>query len=99
MRNKAVGYTHVVSFTQVNESYMDMNKKQLTSLSGFSSRSTPESTILQRSFAPNLLPAPLSTALITLVPLALRLCAWLAQLSSQGFAGFRSHHPGCEQYL
>ena len=29
----------------------------------------------------------------------LYVCAWFAQLSSQGFAGFRRHYAGCEQYL
>lgn len=48
---------------------MDMNKKQLTILAWVLIAIYAIVTILRRSFAPNLLPAPISTALATFVPL------------------------------
>jgi uncharacterized membrane protein len=48
---------------------MDMNKRQLTMLSWVLIVIYAMVTILRRSFAPNLLPAPISTALVTFVPL------------------------------
>ncbi len=46
-----------------------MNKKQLTSLSWVLIAIYAIVTILRRSFAPDLLPAPITTALVTFVPL------------------------------
>lgn len=46
-----------------------MNKRQLTALSWFLIAIYAIVTIVRRSFAPNLLPAPISTALATFVPL------------------------------
>ncbi len=48
---------------------MDMNKKQLTIFSWVLIAIYAMVTILRRSFAPNLLPVPISTALATFVPL------------------------------
>ena len=48
---------------------MDMNKKQLTSLSWVLIAVYAVVTILRRSLAADLLPAPISTALATLVPI------------------------------
>jgi putative membrane protein len=48
---------------------MDMNTRQRTMLSWVLIAIYAVVTILRRSFAPNLLPAPLSTALVTFVPL------------------------------
>jgi putative membrane protein len=53
----------------INESYMDMNKRQLTILSWALIAIYALVTILRRSFAPNLLPVQISTALATFVPL------------------------------
>src|SRR6266498_1764186 len=52
-----------------NESCMDMNKKQLTTFSWVLIAIYAMVTILRRSFAPNLLPVPISTVLATFVPL------------------------------
>jgi putative membrane protein len=48
---------------------MDMNKRQRTTLSWVLIAIYAIVTILRKSFAPNLLPAPISTALVTFVPL------------------------------
>jgi uncharacterized membrane protein len=48
---------------------MDMNKRQLTTLSWVLIAIYAMVTILRRSVAPNLLPVPISTALVTFVPL------------------------------
>jgi uncharacterized membrane protein len=48
---------------------MDMNKKQLTTLSWILIAIYAIVTIVRRSFAPNLLPVPISTGLATVVPL------------------------------
>lgn len=49
--------------------YMNMNKRQLTMFSWALIGMYTSVTIVRRSFAPNLLPAPIVTALVTFIPL------------------------------